>query len=54
MAKVAGGMHSGNKTAYPFFATDPETAKLIREDDPKDLTLVYKLTERIFSESKSI
>lgn len=54
MTGVSGGMHSGNKTAYPFFAADPETAKLIREDDPKDLTLVYKLTERIFAESKSI
>ncbi len=51
MSKVSGGMHSGNKTAYPFFATDAETAKLIREDDPKDLTLVYKLTERVFAQS---
>jgi hypothetical protein len=44
-------MHSGNKTRFPFFATDPETAKLIRPEDPKDLTLVYKLTERIFGEA---
>lgn len=49
MKSVHGGMHSGNKTMYPFFLTDPETAKLIRDEDPKDLTLVYKLTERIFS-----
>jgi len=44
-----GGMHTGNKTMYPFFVTDSKTAKLIKDDDPNDLTLVYKLTERIFS-----
>jgi predicted AlkP superfamily phosphohydrolase/phosphomutase len=51
MSAKPGGMHSGNKTRFPFFATDPETAKLIRPEDPKDLTLVYKLTERIFGEA---
>jgi predicted AlkP superfamily phosphohydrolase/phosphomutase len=48
MSASPGGMHTGNKTRFPFFATDSDTAKLIRPEDPKDLTLVYKLTERIF------
>ncbi|MFG0253740.1 MAG: alkaline phosphatase family protein, partial [Rhodopirellula sp. JB053] len=43
------GMVSGNKTRYPLFACDPDTAKLIRDSDPRDLTLVHKLTQRIFS-----
>ena len=45
---IHGGMHSGNKTPYPFFCTDPKTAQMIRESDTNDLTLVYKLIERIF------
>ena len=49
IANVSGGMHSGQKGRHPLFCCDRETAKLIREDDPLDLTLVYKLTERIFS-----
>ena len=44
-----GGMHSGNKTPFPFFLTDHKTASLIRNEDPRDLTLVYKLTDRIFT-----
>jgi predicted AlkP superfamily phosphohydrolase/phosphomutase len=49
-SNVKGGMHSGNKTMYPFFITDPQTANLIKDGDPTDLTLVYKLTERIFDQ----
>ena len=46
---VKGGMHSGQKGRHPLFCCDNETAKLIKEDDALDLTLVYKLTERIFA-----
>ena len=40
-------MFTGHKSRYPLFCVDKETAKLIRADDPNDLRLVYKLTERI-------
>lgn len=46
---ISGGMHSGQKGRHPLFCCDPNTAQLITSDDPRDLTLVYKLTERIFS-----
>ena len=47
--KVAGGMHTGQKGRHPLFCCDNTTASLIKSDDPKDLRLVYKLTQRIFS-----
>ena len=46
---VKGGMHSGQKGRHPLFCCDKKTAAMIREDDALDLTLVHKLTERIFS-----
>ena len=45
---VKGGMHSGQKGEYPLFCCDNNTANMIENEDPEDLTLVYKLTERIF------
>ena len=50
LKKVRGSMHSGQKGRHPLFCCDGQTAKLIRDSDPHDLTLVYKLTERIFGD----
>jgi predicted AlkP superfamily phosphohydrolase/phosphomutase len=47
---VKGGMHTGQKGKHPLFCCDLKTASLIQENDPLDLTLVYKLTKRIFCE----
>lgn len=49
ISRITGGMHSGNKNPYPFFCTDHNTLQLINPDDPRDLTLVYKLIQRIFN-----
>lgn len=49
LSTVKGGMHSGQKGRHPLFCCDSKTASLISQDDSLDLTLVYKLTERIFS-----
>ncbi len=46
---VKGGMHSGQKGEHPLFCCDQKTATMIQDKDTKDLTLVYKLTERIFN-----
>lgn len=47
--RVQGGMHSGQKGEHPLFCCDHRTANMIQDQDAKDLTLVYKLTERIFN-----
>ena len=50
IAKIQGGMHSGQKGRHPVFCCDMQTGALISDQDPLDLTLVYKLTERIFGD----
>lgn len=43
-------MHSGNKTKYPFFACNEAVCSRILNNDPRDLTLIYKLSQRILSD----
>lgn len=49
LTSVKGSMHSGQKGRHPLFVCDQKTRELIDDKDPLDLTLIYKLTERIFS-----
>lgn len=49
LTKVTGGMVTGQKSCHPLFCCDVKTSHLIKENDSKDLTIVYKLTERIFN-----
>lgn len=49
---IKGGMHSGQKGRHPLFCCCSQTAKLIKDDDPLDLTLVYKLTQRVFQNNE--
>ena len=46
--KIKGGMHTGQKGRHPIFICNDAVANKITTQDPRDLTLVYKLTERIF------
>jgi len=41
-------MFTGIKGRYPIFLSDAMTATLVRESDPKNLTLVYRLVERTY------
>ena len=49
ISHVRGGMHSGQKGRHPLFCCNNGLKDIIREDDPRDLTLVYKVTKRLFS-----
>lgn len=46
--KFAHNPFSGVKGRNPILCTDSKTAELIREDDPANMTLAYKLLDRLY------
>jgi predicted AlkP superfamily phosphohydrolase/phosphomutase len=42
-------MYTGTKGSYPIMFMDTATAALLNDDDPDDLTVTYRLVERLFS-----
>lgn len=49
LREVTRDLWTGIKGSTPLFVVDQETAKLIRSDDPSDLTLAHRLIERSFA-----
>jgi predicted AlkP superfamily phosphohydrolase/phosphomutase len=49
LAEIHKDMYSGLKGKHPLFITDAITNSLIRSSDPRDLTIVYRLVDRVFS-----
>jgi predicted AlkP superfamily phosphohydrolase/phosphomutase len=48
---VGSDMYSGIKGRHPILLMDNKTSALLRDDDPTNLTVVYKLIDRIFSKN---
>lgn len=44
--EVTNDMYTGMKGQHPMFCVSPNLSKLIRDDDPEDLRLIYRLAER--------
>lgn len=47
--KGVSGMHSGQKGDRPLLVLNRELASRMRSEDPHDLRLVHRLTQRLFS-----
>jgi hypothetical protein len=51
LSEVKEDMFTGQKGSRPLFMVNKDLASMIEPDDSRDLTLVYKLTERLFKQS---
>jgi len=48
LSEIEEDMFSGQKGSHPLFFMNQKLAALVQEDDPDNLTLVYRLMERVF------
>lgn len=48
LSEVKEDMFTGQKGRNPLFMVSPKLASLVKQDDTRDLTLVYKLAERLY------
>ncbi len=50
LCNVNEDMFTGIKGRHPILLMDPKTHALLRDEDPSDLTVVYRLIDRIFGD----